>query len=517
MRILMSVREPSGESRLNCLSRAVRNGSGGALRRGETGRTDNRSAWRFATAESMCPAVVFLLLSLIFGPLIIAVTPPMRGPDEPAHFIRAYGLSQGQIIPSLVDADGRRGIFIPASLQRQMVGFDQARKKLKDPDLSYPDVFARDARLRRETSAAEREQKVFARYDGTEAYSPVPYLPYLPAVAVARLLELDFLATIYLMRATGFLLLTALMAYAIALAPRLQWSFLLIAMLPSSLFARATLSSDGASLTLAMLVTAVSLRSALSMPAGNVWARSLWMSLCALAKPPQIAFALLELMRWPSGRNARGWAAAATVMMPALALPVAWAVVSGADIAVSRMIAGTGLPAEHYDPIWKLRFMIEHPRHFPRLLYLSMFDVYYYWEQLIGVLGWLDAPLQPWLYPLLTACLVAVLAAPLGGDPATRLRIGCVAAVSVIGYCLAVFMIFYLVWTRIDDWHIYGVQGRYFVPVLPVVAIAVSALLNRGLPQAVQAWIAVVAATVSGGAVVEAVLAADWKFSLPSF
>ena len=53
------------------------------------------------SAEKMSPAAVFAALSLLFGSLIILVTPPLRGPDETAHFLRAYGVGQGDIIPSL--------------------------------------------------------------------------------------------------------------------------------------------------------------------------------------------------------------------------------------------------------------------------------------------------------------------------------------------------------------------------------------------------------------------------------
>lgn len=50
------------------------------------------------------------------------------------------------------------------------------------------------------------------------------------------------------------------------------------------------------SLVFALLVTAFVLRAVYAEDA-NVWARLLSMSLCALAKPPQIAFILLETMR----------------------------------------------------------------------------------------------------------------------------------------------------------------------------------------------------------------------------
>ena len=104
---------------------------------------------------------------------------------------------------------------------------------------------------------------------------------------------------LFLMRFLGLVVFTAVMAYAIAVTPALQWAFVLIAMLPVSLYNRVVLSADGAALSYALVITALCFRAAWKPSAGRVWERSLWMTLCVLAKQPQIVFVLLELM---SGR-----------------------------------------------------------------------------------------------------------------------------------------------------------------------------------------------------------------------
>jgi len=98
--------------------------------------------WRESPAARRYPVRIFLLLSGLFGTLVIFLTPPMRGPDEPAHFIRAYGLSQVEIVPSIVDENGRKGIFIPLRLQREMEVFDFARHRIGEKDFTYHQVFA---------------------------------------------------------------------------------------------------------------------------------------------------------------------------------------------------------------------------------------------------------------------------------------------------------------------------------------------------------------------------------------
>jgi uncharacterized membrane protein len=89
-----------------------------------------------------------------------------------------------------------------------------------------------------------------------------------------------------------------------------------------------------------------------------------------------------------------------------------------------------------------------------------------------------------------------------------------VCSLAVLGYCLAVFMIFYLVWTPINGVQVEGVQGRYFVVALPLVDVFISALINRGPSVVVTSWVVVLGAVLSGLATIEAILRSDWRLSL---
>src|SRR3546814_9340042 len=105
-------------------------------------------------------------------------------------------------------------------------------------------------------------------------------------------------------------------------------------------------------------------------------------------------------VRW---RNlSRRWRGVALVVLPGSLLILLWISLTSGEMAAWRMARGTGLPLEQFDPIWKLGFLVEHPLHFPRMLLASLpRQAGTLWQQLIGVLGWLDAPLRPWFYPVL--------------------------------------------------------------------------------------------------------------------
>ena len=108
--------------------------------------------------------------------------------------------------------------------------------------------------------------------------------------------------------------------------------------------------------------------------------------------------------------------------------------------------------------------------------------------------------------------LVGACATTLDFAWALRLRVAIIAALGTIGYCIAVFLIFFLVWTPADWDQIEGVQGRYFIVALPALAITAAALMRRGLPIGWNAFAALAAAAISAGAIVEAVLRVDWRW-----
>ena len=222
------------------------------------------------------PAIVFALLSLLFGSAIIVVNPPLRGPDEISHFLRIYSYTQGQLLP-VTSMNGRKGIFVERGLYDRLHFFKDAGERFssslqqhkggwlasfRDEGIRYGQVMAEyhDIIGARDDEAAQAP--VFAPFAGTEGYSPVAYAPYIIAATIGRLFSLDLPQLLFLMRFFGLVVFTAVTAYAIAITPTLRWAFVLIAMLPVSLYNRVVLSADGAALSYALVITAVCLRAA---------------------------------------------------------------------------------------------------------------------------------------------------------------------------------------------------------------------------------------------------------------
>lgn len=468
--------------------------------------------WSWMGRVLIHPAVVFIVLSALFGIPIILLSPPIQGPDEDKHFLRAYGISQGEIVPRTSDARGHKGIFLPARLAEDLHFFQTAHERVGQPGFSYRTVVEEFERLRnaRPVGGKGTRPLVFVPYEGSEGYSPAGYLPYVVAALAARLTGLDFAQTIYAMRYAGWAAMTALVAYAIAAAPYLRWAFLLIGLLPAALYARSMISLDGSVLGLGMVVTALSVRMVQSGNDGRLLERTIWMTLCILSKPTQIAFALLGSMTNSLAAPRRYVRRALAVVLPGLVLSPLWVRAIGGDIGIWRLFDATGVPADHFDATRKLWLMLEQPLHFPRAVLAELGNGFELWRQLIGILGWLDVPLRPLVYPLLSVLLIGTWLGRLDLDRGARIQIAVISCLTAAALSLLIFLAFYLTYTPLEEVRIWGVQGRYFIVVLPLVALFCAAVVKWGLPERAIMAMAIAGSLVSGAACIDAIVRADW-------
>jgi uncharacterized membrane protein len=205
----------------------------------------------------------------------------------------------------------------------------------------------------------------------------------------------------------------------------------------------------------------------------------------------------------------RHWLAALAVTVPALALCIVWVLTTGGDIAAWRLY-GDSQAREQFEIGWKLRFMMSHPMHFPAVALTSLDYYEELWRQLIGVLGWLDTRLATGAYALFSTLLVLASLDRLQTSAGARWRIGLAAIVTAAGYVLLVFLLFFLTSTPVDADRIHGLQGRYFVVLVPLLAAALAAAMPRSPPIGATAGAAILLTILSAAFILEAVLRRDW-------
>ena len=441
--------------------------------------------------------VLFLLCALPLGLVLARLVPPGEVPDEAAHAIRAYAVSTGQWIGRRAPA-GPGGTLLTAGYTVDTGLFAVA--------LAPPDGLVTADLARQRDATGWSGAAVFASVPNTASYAPALYLVSGAALGAGRWLGLGPAFCLQAARVANLLAYAALGALALRLARRARFLLFALLCLPGSVSLAASLNQDG--LLIALAVLAASL---LTRPGATArrWAALPLAAVC-LAKPPYLPLAGLLIIppgrwRWAAFGSGAGLAVAAA--LPALAWTAA---------AVRRTLVpfttGTYTPGPLYagaqtvfdttDSGAQLAILLADPL---RIITLPVEPGALWWRvwphEVIGVLGQLSLVLPDGLY----AAWFAALACALAGDVVAARRDaapwGIGRALIVLGTVgasvLLVFVAQYLSWPHVGADSIAGVQGRYFVPLLAALVLAVPSV--PALRGAASGALAAPAALVSAG------------------
>jgi len=286
------------------------------------------------------------------------------------------------------------------------------------------------------------------------------------------------------------------------------WSLALITLTPMSVFVAASLSGDGATNALALLVVALVVRM-LRAPLRSTGRAEAWCLVClcallGLVKPGYQVLAALPLLV-PANRfrsATQRW----TLVVGALATTLATSLLWQLSIEAAQPLA-LGPEA---DPRAQLAHILAAPVGYAWTLVASAArQAIPYVTGFVGVLGHLDVvlPLPVYaVYPLLL--LVLMLAdAP---DPEALTALRRLSLVVLFGLGMAsVLTLAYLGWNPVGASYVIDVQGRYFLPLAPLLALALPA--KRSLPGALVGWAPTVVAASGLGVGIVAVVLRYWS------
>ncbi len=342
------------------------------------------------------PQRLFLSAALIGGVALAFLTPPFEAPDEPAHFYRAFAVSEGDLVPD--NFSGPTGSRLPDSL-KQLVdllidGIPFHPDRRFDPEL-IPEALEIEL---------NPEQRSHFSYPNTSVFSPIPYLPQAAGIRAARLLTNRPLWYVYAGRLGNLVAAVGLLWLAILQLPALRWFSGALALSPMPIFLRSSLSADPISFALGMLVSATLAKLAFANrhePARSDLAVLITGSvLLCLTKPPYamltVGLAALLAARRTTSALRRSLAIAAPLCLLAFSLAVLLALNVQSPIRWDVPV----------DSSAQVSWALANPAQFTRTLFAdAVINAPRYAAQIVGELGWLDTPLP---IPFLIAYALAI-------------------------------------------------------------------------------------------------------------
>ncbi|MCJ2012582.1 DUF2142 domain-containing protein [Methylobacterium sp. J-076] len=421
------------------------------------------------------------------APVCIAlalIVPPGEVADEAAHLARAAALMQGDVVghrESVRYADG--STHVAAGVRLDPVWARAALSRPKDFGGS----------LAAEDGAPDARGRVFVPLYTVGTYPPFLYAPAAAGLASGRLLGLAPEVCLYLGRLANATATIALSLAALALATRGRVALFALLALPMTLSLAASFNQDAPIIALSALAAALLTPRPLAGPGARLRliGAILSLALVVLAKPPYAGLAAMLLVPFPRAGDgdgggglarhaARRLAAAALAVLPA----ALWTAAATATVA-------TPVPRNAYEagPLWsgprpatfaatdpkaQGQVLLDRParlltlpgHYLGTIKHLTMLA-----KGAIGIFGWLDRPLPAVVYGTWALALLAPLVLLRGGVPPPwpeRLILPAAALA-----CLwLVLLSQYLTWTNVGESRIDGPQGRYLLPLVPMLVLA---------------------------------------------
>lgn len=415
------------------------------------------------------PASVYLLLAVPYLISLVLIIPPFQIPDEGHHYLRSVSISEGRLLPSNDGQEGTGGAVDVSAVEFvnsfSYLFFNPNKKVTRD-------------KLDQARMYDFKGPSASTWFSAATLYPPYAYAAPSAVLAAARAVGLSQLDGFRLARLANGLLVLVAASIAIALTPRGKWFLVALCLLPMFMAQASGISSDGAVFAISLVVVAMLARAAASsfLRPGTLMAMAGLVALVAAIRIPMIALALpLGVVGWcrlPMSGWGRGWTTGLAVAVAFLP-PLLWTAVAVSGQVDPRLLkSGADAGAQ-------VQYVLANLDLLPSIAWktLAAHGAGYLF-QFVGVLGWLDTPIDPLFgfsfYGFSAFVLVAVLVI----DISRRTHDDTLFSVAMAGAAILssalIFASLYVGWTPVGYPLVEGVQGRYFLPIAAVFGVAVA-------------------------------------------
>lgn len=476
-------------------------------------------------------AMALLCFLLLVMPLVAfcALRVPLgQVPDEPTHIARVESVLRGEMVGYRVNRPNPDTGAADAGVTGN-IGLALAAEAGNGAQAPLPASASAAQRLAWAEAIPWAPAPQFISSVNTAAYAPPAYLPAALGLGLAIAFGAGPHNAAIAARFGNVLAFALLGLAALALAQRGRLLLLVILALPMTVWLAGSCNQDGVLIAVSVLAAALLTRGG----SASFWTGTLLLALLALQKPPFLALLLLVLVAPGAeaagteapGAAGRRWrrrlGAVLLVALPGLC----WSVLVMREVSVP-LLPG---PDYHPGPLWpgdagtlfrsaiaaaQAEVILHHPFRAALLPLTGQSDgLPSLWVQLIGVLGPFTLRLSNALYAIFTLALLSAAGSLMAVEPplAARrwgpLRPQWAALIALVGSVELIFMVQYLTWTPVGAARIDGVQGRYFIPLLPVLVFLLPHLRGlRRLPAAAW-WIAPLLALAASDLALPALIA----------
>ena len=424
--------------------------------------------WYVLRAKEFRLDKMYLRCGLLLGALYLFILPPLCAPDEWVHYVTAYKVSNQILGVEPLDEEGE--VMVQ---EEEMQANDGAFPDAEQYQYFWTHYFGK-----------ETGDELVASGKGPNGYYMLPYLPQAIGITVARIFNLNFATRILFGRICNLVWAVVAIALAIKWMPFGKKILFCVGMLPMTLHELASNSYDAWIIAFSMMFIAYCMKLAYEKATVDRRDIAILAVLIALLAPCKVVYApligLCLLIPKEKFGNTKRWVISASVVL-------------GAVVVIMLLLNGRILgsyvtedTSEHIigwagEPGYTISYFLEHPMEYPKIIWntLTIGDMGLpknYLQDMLGrVLGWLDQNLKmPQIY--YTALVLLTLGHFISVDGEVKVfrrwnKLWMTVLVAAIFLLVLTSML--LSHTPISQAHVHGVQGRYFLPILPLMALVI--------------------------------------------
>ena len=402
---------------------------------------------------------IFLYVAVTCAVCVLCLNPPMMVPDEYAHFYRAYSVADGNIWAEAA-ANGVMGNYLPSNITPDPGVWGQQTVEL--------------ATFRRLFFSVFSQNEEWLSQNNTLVYFPLVYLPQALGVFLSKSIRMSIYWVLFFGRLFSFFAYFGMCYLAVKIIKeRYKPIMLFAALFPMAFYEGCSFATDSMVIGSCYLMTASALRS--DIYSGSKKADFLMYFAGFCAAMGKFTYWPLIFLPWINPMHRQNGKRRLVVFNASVTLcMIAW------NLFVLLNVKGVSsdpavVPAE------QLKYILSHIFSYAAMLlgdmikkiptlYAQMFDI-----------GWFDHIMYGLLFVspviVLFFCFVKTEDDPLFETKKTGKLLYILLTV------LAVFVLIetalYLTWTPVGAGGVAGVQGRYFIEILPLVMIFIKELLPR--------------------------------------
>lgn len=409
--------------------------------------------------------ILLFVITMSVGLLYMFVLPPFGSPDESSHFATAYRVSNTIMFKDVIDENGK--------------------VLVRNGDISeninaYPNVESYEY-IMSDFFKADKSDGVLPHYSECVKTTPLAYLPQALGITIARIINFGYLGLVMLGRLFNLIAVSVCMSFAVKWIPFGKRLMFLLCTLPMTMNLIASYSYDGFIISMSFMFIAYCMKLAYEKEVVETKDIIIVAVLIALLAPCKIIYAPIVgvclIVKKSKFKNTKQYLLSVLTVVVAV---VGAMLIVNASVLTSYVSADTSEAVVSWsgDQMYTISYLIQNPVEFVGIMLSTIKEMSYtYYRMMIGTsLGSLDPDLMldnKIIYSFSALLILSII--PVVGEKKYKVS-NITNAWSMFLFVLISLLIMFsmlIAWTPIGYGYIAGVQGRYFIPVVPLLLLPI--------------------------------------------